>query len=86
MPDFSYVARNSGGKIQRGKVAAESLANLRSLLESQGEQLISAKTDGPTTTRFPISNPLDRLPPNSITVEVALEQIAVMLESGNASE
>ncbi|MEM6363587.1 MAG: type II secretion system F family protein, partial [Planctomycetota bacterium] len=82
MPEFTYVARNQGGKVQRGQMAADSLAALRSLLESQGDRLISATAQQPPAKLIPFDNPLDRLPPRSITVEVALEQIAVMLESG----
>ncbi|MDM4013910.1 type II secretion system F family protein [Roseiconus lacunae] len=82
MPEYSYVARSQGGKIQRGQMAAESLAALRSILESQGERLISAKSQEPPANLLPFRNPLDRLPARSITVEVALEQVAVMLESG----
>lgn len=82
MPEFSYISRNSIGKVQRGLMNADSLAALRSRLESQGDSLVSAKAAEQPVKLIAFSNPLHRLPPRSIAVEVALEQIALMLESG----
>ena len=81
MPEFSYISRNSIGKVQRGLMNADSLAALRSRLESQGDSLVSAKAAEQPVKLIAFSNPLHRLPPRSISVEVALEQIALMLES-----
>ncbi len=82
MPEFSYLVRDEAGKMQRGHLSADSAAALRSLLEAQGERLISAKPVESPSDRMALSNPLHRLPPRSVTVEVALEQLAVMLQSG----
>lgn len=82
MPEFSYLVRDDTGKMQRGSMEAESAAALRSILESRGERLVSAKPSANASNKIDISNPLHRLPPRSVVVEVALEQLAVMLESG----
>ena len=82
MPEFSYLVRDDAGKMQRGHMEAESASALRSILESRGERLVSAKPSTKSAAKIDISNPLLRLPPKSIAVEVALEQLAVMLESG----
>ncbi|MEM9643480.1 MAG: type II secretion system F family protein [Planctomycetota bacterium] len=82
MPEFSYLVRNGAGKMQRGQIQAGSAAELRQALESQGERLISAKPVDKKSGRLEFSNPLLRLPPRSISVELALEQLAVMLQSG----
>lgn len=80
MPEFSYLVRDDAGKMQRGHMEADSASALRVLLESRGERLISAKSVAKKSGA--IENPLHRLPPRSVSVEVALEQLAVMLESG----
>ena len=82
MPQFSYLFRDETGKVQRGMMVADSLAAVRSTLESQGERLISAKSVQQSSAQTGFTNLMQRLPPRSITVEVALEQMAVMLESG----
>ncbi|MEL6109028.1 MAG: type II secretion system F family protein [Planctomycetota bacterium] len=82
MPEFSYLIRDDAGKMQRGHMEAASASALRSLLESRGERLISAKPVAKPSGAIELSNPLHRLPPRSVAVEIALEQLAVMLESG----
>ena len=82
MPEFSYLVRDDTGKMQRGHMEAESAAALRSLLESRGERLVSAKPATNSAATIDITNPLHRLPPKSVAVELALEQMAVMLQSG----
>jgi len=84
MPEFTYLARNASGQIQRGHMASESASALRAMIESRGERLISVKPIESKgllgNTKF--ENPLHRLPPSGVTVEVSLEQMAVMLRSG----
>ena len=82
MPQYSYLFRDEAGKVQRGLMVADSLSAVRSTLESQGERLISAKPVEQSSTQTGFTNLLERIPPRSITVEVALEQMAVMLQSG----
>ncbi len=84
MPEYSYLARDDSGKMQRGRIAADSAAALRSLLASRGDRLISLKAEAVEglASGLTVSNPLHSLPPRSITVEIALEQMAVMLRSG----
>lgn len=84
MQEFAYVSQNSEGRIGRGRLAAETAAGLRSLLQSRGERLLSFKTltGDRSGQQLQISNPLDRLPPRSQTVETSMEQLAVMLRSG----
>ncbi|MBM83506.1 MAG: hypothetical protein CMJ78_23350 [Planctomycetaceae bacterium] len=85
MPEYSYLARDDSGKMQRGRVAADSAAALRSQLESRGDKLVSftAETEvGLAAGGLNVANPLNSLPPRSMTVEIALEQLAVLLRSG----
>lgn len=82
MPAYSYVAQSSSGQVKRDQTIANSLDALRSLLESQGDRMISAKIIEESVERFPFRKFLALFPPRSVNVEVALEQIAVMLESG----
>lgn len=82
MPEFSYLIRDTAGKMQRGRAEADSAAALRLTLESQGERLISAKPVEKPAGAIGLYNPLHRLPPRSVVVEVALEQLALMLQSG----
>ena len=82
MPEFSYLVRDDTGKMQRGHMQADSASALRSILESRGERLVSAKPVSNPSGGLEIANPLHRLPPRSVDVEVGLEQLAVMLESG----
>lgn len=82
MAEFSYLVRDEEGKMQRGHMEAESAAALRATLEARGERLISAKSVSNKATGIQITNPLHRLPPRPVVVELALEQLAVMLESG----
>jgi type II secretory pathway component PulF len=63
MPEFSYLVRDEAGKMQRGHLSADSAAALRSLLEAQGERLISAKPVESPSQRIGWTNPLHRLPP-----------------------
>ncbi|MDG2222256.1 MAG: type II secretion system F family protein [Rubripirellula sp.] len=84
MPEFNYLARGEGGRVQRGHMVSESATALRAALESRGERLVSVKPIESNrvfgVTGF--DNPLHRLPPRGVTVELALQQMAVMLSSG----
>ena len=82
MPEFSYLVRDEAGKMRRGHMVAESPPALRSVLESRGERLISAKSVSQPSEKLDFSDLLRRLPPRSLAVEVALQQLAVMLQSG----
>lgn len=86
MPNYSYVARDDQGRIQRGTSDAATLLALRSSLQTRGLKLAAAEE---VVEPFSIVewvnrylNPLQWIPPRSMHVEIALEQLAVMLQSG----
>ena len=86
MPQFSYVARDGAGRLQRGAVEATSAVGVRTMLQARGMRLVSVQQE---ETREPILeqlatylNPFHWLPPRSVDIEVSLEQLAVMLRSG----
>jgi type II secretory pathway component PulF len=86
MATFTYVARNDSGQIQRGTLDAATPAALRMTLQSRGLKLAAAEEIKEPISVFEVVsrylNPLQWIPPRSIHVEVALEQLAVMLRSG----
>ena len=86
MPNYNYMARDRAGRILRGALIAESPNILRSTLQSLGMQLVSldVRPEAMISWRA-ISqrcNPFRWLPPRSRDVEVALQQLAMMLRSG----
>lgn len=86
MPTYAYIARDDSGRAQRGTLDAGSPAVLRSLLQTRGLRLISLQEQvqseaiGESLGRY--LNPFQWIPPRSLDVEIALEQLAVMLRSG----
>ena len=86
MPNYTYMARDRGGRITRGALAAETPGGLRLALGRLGMQLVSLEV---RPEAFAVStwvkqncNPLRALPPRSRDIEVALRQLAMMLRSG----
>lgn len=86
MPNFAYIARDDQGRIRRGTSDAETILALRTNLQALGLKLAVAEA---VAEPFSIVewihrylNPLQWIPPRSIHVEIALEQLAVMLQSG----
>lgn len=86
MPSFTYVARSGDGRIQRGALEASSPGALRTTLLNRGMRLMSFEEEAEKLSTWDqlarYINPWEWLPPRSLDIEVALEQIAVMLRSG----
>ncbi len=86
MPTYAYIARDDRGRAQRGSVDAASPAALRTTLQSRGMRLVSLQEQvestplGETLGRY--LNPFQWIPPRSLDIEIAMEQLAVMLRSG----
>jgi type II secretory pathway component PulF len=84
MAMFSYVARNSAGRAQRGTQEAPSAAALVNLLRERGWLILEVQAaQGPASSGGrSLLNPLNWLPVRSVDIELALQQLAVMLRSG----
>ncbi len=83
MPSFTFTARDAAGRTQRGVQSAQSAVVLASELRSRGWLVldIQATTEGQVGLTESL-DPRGMLPVRSIDVELALQQIAVMLRSG----
>lgn len=84
MPAFIFTARDKTGKPQRGMLVAGTAAELASQLRLRGWLVLDIQ---PTNTEVPLSfgdtfNPGAWLGIRSVDVELALQQLAVMLRSG----
>lgn len=85
MPNYSYLARNQGGTIERGVQEAASPQALRTALERRGLRLMSVEENqglGAASVDFSVLSPSRWLPPASLDIELALTQLAVMLRAG----
>lgn len=86
MNSFHYSARNNDGRILHGQQQANSVVALRSILQSRGLRLLSYKpivaNQTPLEWMNQYLNPLQWIPPRSIDVQVLLDQLAIMLQSG----
>ncbi len=86
MPEFSFVAQTHQGTIERGHLRGATAAEVRDVLTARGRRLVGiqqAKTSFSPTTRLLKST--DKLRLRSLRardVELWLQQLAVMLESG----
>ena len=85
MTNYTYLARDRTGRIARGELIADSANGLRTILHSQGMQLVSLEAL-PKPTEWLLSEISRRrwLPARSRDVEFALRQLAIMLRSGHA--
>ncbi len=83
MPSFTFTARDASGRTQRGVQGSQSAAVLATELRSRGWLVldIQATTEGQIGLAESL-DPRGMLPVRSIDVELALQQIAVMLRSG----
>lgn len=86
MPNYNYLARDSNGRISRGSQEAVSATAVRTALQSRGLKLMSVQEVEEDTWNLQqlvsFLNPFQWLPPRSLDIEIALEQLAVMLRSG----
>jgi type II secretory pathway component PulF len=83
MPSFTFTARDNAGRTQRGVQSSQSAVVLASELRQRGWLVldIQATTEGQIGLTESL-DPRGMLPVRSIDVELALQQIAVMLRSG----
>jgi len=86
MPEFSYVAQSSSGTIERGRIHGPGPADVKEQLSRSGRRLVGIKKARNQT--FDLNSLLARVRnwrPRSIRssdLELMLQQIAVLLESG----
>ncbi len=83
MTNYTYLARDSSGRIARGDLHASSPIDLRTTLKKMGLQLVSLNAV-PTKGQVPLSrfDPRSWMPPRSRDIEFSLRQLAIMLRSG----
>lgn len=86
MPLYTYTARNPAGRPQRGIQEAPSAPALVSLLRGRGWLVMDVRA-ADTNSRslrdwLALLNPFSWLPPRSAHVELALQQITIMLRGG----
>lgn len=85
MPTFVFVARDGAGKTQRGSRNAGSARELAGELRSRGWLVSSIEVGAVAGTETSLAqslSPSTWLPIRSVDVELALQQISVMLRSG----
>lgn len=85
MPTFTYTARDASGKMQQGSRSSNSARELAGELRSRGWLVskIELEAADPAGTSLGESlNPSNWLGVRSVDIELALQQIAVMLRSG----
>ncbi|HEX3657829.1 MAG TPA: type II secretion system F family protein [Pirellulales bacterium] len=86
MASFSFVARDVGGRVQRGKLEAASPSVLIANLRERGWLVFDVQADAPAgpdwLAQLATLNPGRYLPPRSADVELSLHQMAVMLRGG----
>jgi type IV pilus assembly protein PilC len=83
MINYSYLARNRTGRVVRGELSTPSPMELRSRLQQMELQLISF--DSNTNKYFDVFrelSPRGWLPIRSCDIELALQQLSMMLRSG----
>lgn len=85
MPAFAFTARDSGGQTQKGVRSAASARELASELRARGWLVFGvelAEEDSGSGGQVSDWNPRAWLSVRSVDVELALQQISVMLRSG----
>jgi len=83
MPLFTYTARDQFGRPQAGTQESSSVVRLAESLRSQGWLVLTVEATGdPGSGLAAALDPRLVLPVRSVDVELALQQIAVMLRSG----
>lgn len=86
MSTFAYVARDRGGRVQRGLEQAESPNAAVAMLRGRGWAVIdvqaAAEVPKSVGEMLAAAHPGRWLPPRSIDVELSLNQLAVMLHGG----
>ena len=83
MPLFSYTARDQFNRPQTGVREAASVMSLAGSLRAQGWLVLTIEAAGPDGAGLAAAlDPRLLLPVRSVDVELALQQVAVMLRSG----
>ena len=85
MPEFSYIARDSGGQVHRGVEIAAAPAELAHRLRGSGWivlELREAVRPPSLAGAARWANPMQWLPATNLDVELGLQQLATMLRSG----
>jgi len=83
MPVFAYNARDRSGRPQTGNQEAPTAANLAESLRARGWLVIAVEVSAGKDSELAAAlDPRLLLPVRSLDVEIALQQVAVMLRSG----
>ena len=83
MPVFTYNARDRSGRPQTGNQEAPTAANLAESLRARGWLVIAVEVSAGKDSELAAAlDPRLLLPVRSLDVEIALQQVAVMLRSG----
>lgn len=83
MPDFQYKARDANGIAHAGTVAAANPSAAANQLRDRGWVVLNLKSEDKETEKTKLElRPNSWLPPRSIHVELALQQLALMNRSG----
>jgi type II secretory pathway component PulF len=85
MPSFEFRARDAAGRSRAGQLEAGSPALAVQLLRGRGWRVVDVKASVPDVSLGDLLkqlNPLERLPPRSIDIELSCKQMAVMLRAG----
>ena len=84
MPVFSFEVRDNAGQPQKGTQEGPTAAAVANLLRQRGLLVLQVRETSPSASESLLSaaNPLSWLPPRSIDIELALQQMSVMLRSG----
>ncbi|HEX4132435.1 MAG TPA: type II secretion system F family protein [Pirellulales bacterium] len=86
MSTFAFVARDPGGRLQRGELEAASATALAGQLRDRGWLIVDIAVPKPSvksaSEQLADFNVLRRLPPRSFDIELSLLQLGVMLRGG----
>jgi type IV pilus assembly protein PilC len=85
VPEFSYIAREPDGRIARGSAEASHPGELLLRLRERGMQLLKveqASSRSAWRSQLAALHPLNRIPPTGGQVEMFLDQMTVLLNSG----
>lgn len=82
MAEFTYAARDANGRMHRGTMHAGSAPELSAQLRDRGWLVLDVKVAATRQSDLSALNPRNWLPVRGIDIELALQQISVMLRSG----
>ncbi len=81
MPEYQYRARDTQGVAHAGTIQAPTKSLAASQLKDRG-WIVLAVEAAASSTRVPELRLLDRMRPRSLSVELSLQQLAMMIRSG----